>query len=136
MFIKIKEKYYRPTIILTEASDGGAKGSGRSIEKFDMFQELSACKELFTKFGGHKMAAGLSLPEENVEILRQKLNENCTLSEGDFAQLQGNQTKELYQFIDDTARLLEKENDLICSYDRFHHYIWIDKYTKKEVYSV
>ena len=64
------------------------------------------------------------------------VSEDAALSEGDFAQLQGNQTKELYQFIDDTARLLEKENDLICSYDRFHHYIWIDKYTKKEVYSV
>ena len=81
---KIKEKYYRPTIILTEASDGGAKGSGRSIEKFDMFRELSACKELFTKFGGHKMAAGLSLPKENIEELRRRLNDNCTLEGDDF----------------------------------------------------
>ena len=81
---KIKEKYYRPTIILTEASDGGAKGSGRSIEKFDMFRELSACKELFTKFGGHKMAAGLSLPKENIDELRERLNANCTLEGDDF----------------------------------------------------
>lgn len=81
---KIKEKYYRPTIILTEASDGGAKGSGRSIEKFDMFEELSACKELFTKFGGHKMAAGLSLPKENIDELRRRLNEGCTLEGSDF----------------------------------------------------
>ncbi|WP_026516754.1 single-stranded-DNA-specific exonuclease RecJ [Butyrivibrio sp. MC2021] len=81
---KIKEKYYRPTIILTEASDGGAKGSGRSIEKFDMFEELSACKDLFTKFGGHKMAAGLSLPKENIDELRRRLNENCTLEGDDF----------------------------------------------------
>ena len=83
---KIKEKYYRPTIILTKAADGGVKGSGRSIENYDMFEELSACKELFTKFGGHKMAAGLSLPEENVEELRKRLNENCRLEEekGDF----------------------------------------------------
>ncbi|MDC7294201.1 single-stranded-DNA-specific exonuclease RecJ [Butyrivibrio sp. DSM 10294] len=81
---KIKEKYYRPTIILTEAADGGAKGSGRSIEKFDMFEELSACKELFTKFGGHKMAAGLSLPKENIDELRKRLNQNCTLEGADF----------------------------------------------------
>lgn len=81
---KIKEKYYRPTIVLTKAADGGAKGSGRSIESYDMYEELSRCKELFTKFGGHKMAAGLSLPEENIEILRTKLNENCDLSEEDF----------------------------------------------------
>ena len=81
---KVKEKYYRPTFVLTKASDGGAKGSGRSIEKYDMYEELSACKELFTKFGGHKMAAGLSLPEENIEVLREKLNENCTLDGEDF----------------------------------------------------
>jgi single-stranded-DNA-specific exonuclease len=81
---KVKEKYYRPTFVLTKASDGGAKGSGRSIEKYDMYEELSACKELFTKFGGHKMAAGLSLAEENIEVLRDRLNENCTLSGDDF----------------------------------------------------
>jgi single-stranded-DNA-specific exonuclease len=81
---KIKEKYSRPTIILTEAADGGAKGSGRSIEKFDMFEELSACKELFTKFGGHKMAAGLSLPKENIDELRKRLNDNCKLEGDDF----------------------------------------------------
>lgn len=81
---KIKEKYYRPTIVLTKAADGGAKGSGRSIESYDMYEELSRCKELFTKFGGHKMAAGLSLPEENIEILRTKLNENCDLTGEDF----------------------------------------------------
>ena len=81
---KIKEKYYRPTFVLTSASDGGAKGSGRSIEKYDMYEELSACKDLFTKFGGHKMAAGLSLPEENIEILRDRLNENCHLEGADF----------------------------------------------------
>ncbi|MCR5557500.1 MAG: single-stranded-DNA-specific exonuclease RecJ [Butyrivibrio sp.] len=81
---KVKEKYYRPTFVLTKASDGGAKGSGRSIEKYDMYEELSACKELFTKFGGHKMAAGLSLPEENIEVLRTRLNDNCTLKGDDF----------------------------------------------------
>ncbi|WP_029230745.1 single-stranded-DNA-specific exonuclease RecJ [Butyrivibrio sp. VCB2006] len=81
---KVKEKYYRPTIVLTRAADGGVKGSGRSIEKYDMYEELSVCKDLFTKFGGHKMAAGLSLPEENVEPLRKRLNDNCNLVEGDF----------------------------------------------------
>jgi hypothetical protein len=64
------------------------------------------------------------------------VSEDVALSEGDFVPLNGGQTKLLYDFIDETASLLEKENDLICSYDRFHHYIWIDKYTKKEVYSI
>lgn len=93
---RIREKYNRPTIILTEAAkedealeDGKAvkmaKGSGRSIENYDMFAELSRVKELFTKFGGHKMAAGLSLPVDNIEELRKRLNENCLLSEEDFA---------------------------------------------------
>ena len=92
---RIREKYNRPTIILTEAAseDGEAengksvkmaKGSGRSIEQYDMFAELSKVKELFTKFGGHKMAAGLSLPVDNIEELRKRLNENCSLSEEDF----------------------------------------------------
>lgn len=91
---RIREKYNRPTIILTEAAREDddpngqtvkiAKGSGRSIEKYDMFAELSKVKELFTKFGGHKMAAGLSLPVENIEKLRKSLNENCALSEEDF----------------------------------------------------
>jgi single-stranded-DNA-specific exonuclease len=81
---RIKEKYYRPTIVLTKAADGGAKGSGRSIEGYDMFKALTACKELFTKFGGHKMAAGLSLPMENIDELRDRLNEQCTLEDEDF----------------------------------------------------
>ena len=80
---RIKEKYYRPTIVLTDAAEG-VKGSGRSIESYDMFKALSACKELFTKFGGHKMAAGLSLPKENIDELRTRLNEQCTLTDEDF----------------------------------------------------
>lgn len=80
---RIRERYHRPTIVLTDAEEG-VKGSGRSIEGYDMFAELSACKELFTKFGGHKMAAGLSLVKENVTKLRQRLNENCILTEDDF----------------------------------------------------
>lgn len=81
---RIKEKYYRPTIVLTDGAEGGAKGSGRSIESYDMFENLSACKDLFTKFGGHKMAAGLSLPKENIEEFRQRLNDSCTLTDKDF----------------------------------------------------
>jgi single-stranded-DNA-specific exonuclease len=81
---RIKEKYYRPTIVLTKASDGGVKGSARSIEKYDMFMKLSEVKDLFTKFGGHKMAAGLSLPADKVDELKQRLNENCNLKDEDF----------------------------------------------------
>jgi single-stranded-DNA-specific exonuclease len=81
---RIKEKFYRPTIVLTDAGDGGIKGSGRSIECYDMFEELSKCKDLFTKFGGHKMAAGLSLPRENLEELRRRLCDNCALTDEDF----------------------------------------------------
>lgn len=80
---RIREKYHKPTIVLTDAEEG-AKGSGRSIEGYDMFAELSACKDLFDKFGGHKMAAGLSLPKENILKLRKRLNENCALTEEDF----------------------------------------------------
>lgn len=80
---RIRERYHKPTIVLTDGEEG-AKGSGRSIEGYDMFAELSACKDLFDKFGGHKMAAGLSLPKENIRELRKRLNENCALTEEDF----------------------------------------------------
>lgn len=80
---RIREKYHKPTIVLTDGEEG-AKGSGRSIEGYDMFAELSACKDLFDKFGGHKMAAGLSLQKENIRELRRRLNENCALTEEDF----------------------------------------------------
>lgn len=80
---RIKEKYYKPTIVLTDAEDG-IKGSGRSIEAYDMYAELSKVSDLFTKFGGHKMAAGLSLPNEKaVDELRRRLNEASTLSKKD-----------------------------------------------------
>ncbi len=81
---RIKEKYYRPTIVLTDAAGSGVKGSGRSVEEYDLFEGLSACKDLFSKFGGHKMAAGLSLPMENVKELERRLNENCKLSDEEF----------------------------------------------------
>lgn len=80
---RIREKYGKPAFVLTNAEDG-VKGSGRSIEAFHMYDEMTKCKELFTKYGGHKLAAGLSLPEENVEKLRAALNENCTLTPEDF----------------------------------------------------
>ncbi len=80
---RIRERYHKPTIVLTDAEEG-VKGSGRSIEGYDMFTELSACKDLFDKFGGHKMAAGLSLPKERLGELRRRLNENCSLAEEDF----------------------------------------------------
>lgn len=79
---RIKERYYRPTFVLTKG-ETGVKGSGRSIEAYDMFAEMSRCRELFTKFGGHKLAAGLSLEEENVEVFRKRINELADLSEDD-----------------------------------------------------
>lgn len=80
---RVRERYHKPAIVLTDAEEG-VKGSGRSIEGYDMFASLSACKDLFDKFGGHKMAAGLSLSKEKVGELRRRLNENCLLTEEDF----------------------------------------------------
>jgi single-stranded-DNA-specific exonuclease len=80
---RIREKYCKPTFVLTKAEDG-VKGSGRSIEAFHMYDEMTKCKELFTKYGGHKLAAGLSLEENDVEEFRRRINENCTLTESDF----------------------------------------------------
>lgn len=79
---RVREKYHKPVIILTDTLDG-VKGSGRSIEEYDMYEELTKVKDLFTKFGGHKMAAGVSLPKENIEILKKRINENCNLTEDD-----------------------------------------------------
>ncbi|WP_163193328.1 single-stranded-DNA-specific exonuclease RecJ [Clostridium thermarum] len=77
---RIKEQYNLPTIVLTKGKDM-PKGSARSIEGYNIFEELVKCKDLLEKFGGHPMAAGLSLKEENIDRLRQRLNENCTLTE-------------------------------------------------------
>lgn len=79
---RIRELYYRPCFILTDGEEG-VKGSGRSIEGYHMFEEMTKVGELFTKFGGHPMAAGLSMKKENVEELRRRLNENCVLTEED-----------------------------------------------------
>lgn len=79
---RIKERYYRPVFVLTRGEDG-MKGSGRSIESYPMFEEMSKCRALFTKFGGHKLAAGLSMKEENVERFRRLINELADLTEED-----------------------------------------------------
>ncbi len=83
---RIRERYYRPVFVLTRAEDG-VKGSGRSIETYSMFEEMSKCKELYTKYGGHPMAAGVSMPEEHVELFRKRLNELCTLTEQDLTEV-------------------------------------------------
>ncbi|MDD6810292.1 MAG: single-stranded-DNA-specific exonuclease RecJ [Lachnospiraceae bacterium] len=80
---RIKEKYHKPVFVLTRGEEG-VKGSGRSIEAYHMYEQMSLCKQLFTRYGGHKMAAGLSMPEENIEEFRQTLNRNCQLSDEDF----------------------------------------------------
>lgn len=79
---RVKEFFNKPSIVLTDAEDC-VKGSGRSIDEYDMFENLSQVKDLFLKFGGHKMAAGLSIEKQNIEELRTRLNENCTLTEED-----------------------------------------------------
>lgn len=80
---RIREKYHRPTLVVTRAEEG-LKGSGRSIETYSMYEELSRVKDVFTKYGGHSQAAGFSLPAERLDELRRRLNENCTLTESDF----------------------------------------------------
>lgn len=83
---RLREHFHKPSIVLTRSEDG-VKGSGRSIEAYSMYEELCKCRELFTKFGGHPMAAGLSMAgEEQVEILREKLNRLSTLTEEDFVE--------------------------------------------------
>lgn len=80
---RIRECYQKPVFVLTKAEDG-VKGSGRSIDAYHMYDKMSECKELYTKYGGHKLAAGVSMPEENVEKFRRYLNEHCELSAEDF----------------------------------------------------
>lgn len=82
---RIREVYHKPTFILTRAEEG-VKGSGRSIEEYSMYEEMCKCKELFTKFGGHPMAAGLSLPESNVDEFRRRINGYSRLTEEDFCE--------------------------------------------------
>ena len=77
---RIREAYNKPVFVLTKGADG-VKGSGRSIEAYSMYEELVKCSDLLTQFGGHPMAAGLSMEEKNVELFRRRLNDNCTLTE-------------------------------------------------------
>ena len=79
---RLREAYNRPALVITRG-EHEAKGSGRSIEAYSMYEELGRCKELFTKFGGHPMAAGFSLPEENIPVLRQRLNALTRLTDAD-----------------------------------------------------
>ena len=79
---RIKERYYRPTFVITNAEDG-AKGSGRSIEGYNMYEEINKCKNVLTKYGGHPMAAGLSLAISDIDIFRKMLNDNVILTDED-----------------------------------------------------
>lgn len=77
---RLREKYYKPVFVLTKG-EKGVKGSGRSIETYSMYDELVKCRDLLEQFGGHPMAAGLSLKEENVDSFRKKLNDSCRLTD-------------------------------------------------------
>lgn len=83
---RVKERFYRPTIVLTDDSEGNIKGSARSIEGYSMYDELCRVSDLLTKFGGHKMAAGLSMKAGSAEELRRRLNELCTLGEDELTE--------------------------------------------------
>ncbi len=76
---RIREYYGRPTFVLTRGEEG-IKGSGRSVEGYSMYEEMCQCSKLFTKFGGHPMAAGLTLPEENIDEFREQMNAHCPLT--------------------------------------------------------
>ena len=83
---RIRESYNKPVLVITDGEEG-AKGSGRSIPAYNMFEELTAVKDVFTKYGGHPMAAGVSLPKDKIYELRQRLNANCTLTEDDMQEI-------------------------------------------------
>ena len=83
---RIRERYHKPVFVLTRAEEG-VKGSGRSIETYHMYDKMSECKELYTKYGGHKMAAGVSMPEENVEPFRAFLNAHSGLTKEDLVEV-------------------------------------------------
>lgn len=81
---RIRERYNKPVYVITNAKDK-AKGSGRSIEEYNMFEEISKCKDILIGAGGHPMAAGFSLEEEMIPLFRERLNEQCTLTQEDLA---------------------------------------------------
>lgn len=82
---RIRERYYKPAFVLTNASEG-LKGSGRSIEAYSMYEELSRCKDLLMRFGGHRQAAGLSMKRKNLESFRKMINDYCTLTPQDLTE--------------------------------------------------
>ncbi len=83
---RVREAFYKPTWIFTDAQDG-LKGSGRSIDAYDMNKGMCQCEDLLTHFGGHKLAAGASLPKENLEAFRKRLNEEANLTEEDLTEV-------------------------------------------------
>lgn len=83
---RIREAYQRPVFVLTRGEEG-VKGSGRSIEAYSMFDKMTEVAELFTKYGGHPMAAGLSMREEDIDKLREQLNQKAEFSEEDMAEV-------------------------------------------------
>ena len=82
---RVRERFYKPTFILTKGEEG-VKGSGRSIDGYHMYEELNKCKSILTRFGGHKMAAGVSMEEEQIDVFRHMLNENVRLTEADMTE--------------------------------------------------
>lgn len=105
---RIREKYHRPVFVLTKAAEG-VKGSGRSIEAYSMYEELCKCKELLDKFGGHPMAAGLSMQEEHIEEFRQMLNRNSVLEDGDIEPvIRFDAVLQLKDWTEERVRQLEK----------------------------
>ena len=83
---RIREQYHKPIFVLTDAEDGGIKGSGRSIEAYSMYEEMTKCGSLMTKYGGHPMAAGLSMNKENIDQFRKELNAYSSLTQEDFVE--------------------------------------------------
>lgn len=106
---RIRERYHRPVFLLTKG-ENGVKGSGRSIESYSMYEEMSKCKELFTKFGGHPMAAGLSLPEEHVNLFRKKLNQHTVLTE---EELRGKIVIDVPMPLDYISKILVEELNIL-----------------------
>lgn len=80
---RVRERCSRPVFVVTRTEEGMAKGSGRSIEAYDMFASMTEVKDCFIKFGGHKMAAGFSMKEEDIPVLQERLEKNCTLRQED-----------------------------------------------------
>jgi single-stranded-DNA-specific exonuclease len=83
---RIKDIFFHPVIVLTKSEDNAAKGSARSVEGYNIFENLYANRDLFQRFGGHSAAAGLTLDVANIETLRERLNSSCKLNEEDFSE--------------------------------------------------